>query len=242
MIDLHCHLLPGIDDGPATLKEALALAVQAVESGVTHAILTPHIHPGRWDNTATTISEAVAAFKGELDSHSIPLTVGFAGEVRVGAEILTSLIDGELPFLGKFNGRNVLLLEMPHSNIPLGTDKIVSWLIEHNVLPMIAHPERNKDVMRSYKKLAPFVKMGCLFQVTAGSLVGQFGGSAQSIAEQMLNAGLVTVLASDAHHITRRPCNLNEGFAAAIQIVGESEAQRLVKDIPLAISACQFRV
>ncbi len=240
MIDIHCHLLPGIDDGPDTIEESIDLAKQMVQAGVTHAILTPHIYPGRWNNTKTSISSHVAVFKDALNTASVPLSIGFAGEVRVGPEIVTSLIENELPFLGEYKGHKVLLLEMPHSNIPVGTDKIISWLVSRNILPMIAHPERNKDVMRRYEKLAPFVEMGCLFQITAGSLIGQFGEKAEYISRTMLEGGLATVLASDAHQIERRPCNLDKGYEAAVGIVGKAEAKQLVNDVPLEIVSSQF--
>ncbi|GAA3912734.1 tyrosine-protein phosphatase [Litoribacillus peritrichatus] len=242
MIDLHCHLLPGIDDGPSNLEESLALAQQMVQSGVTHAVLTPHVHPGRWDNTKSTIEPHVIEYKKALADASIPLTVGFAGEVRISPDILNAFMEGELPFLGELNGQKVLLLELPHSNIPLGTDKIISWLLSKNIRVMIAHPERNKDVMRRYEKLAPLVDLGCLFQVTAGSLIGNFGEQAELISIRMLEAGLITILASDAHHVVRRPCNLDQGFAKASEVVGGNEALNLVKGMPLEISASQFTV
>jgi len=240
MIDLHCHLLPGIDDGPKDMDAALALARQAVDDGITHAIVTPHIHHGRWENSIAGIAEAVAEFRVALKTANIPLTLGAAGEVRIGPEILSMLPANELPFLGQFDGRRVLLLELPHSHIPPGTDKIIAWLLKQNVLPMIAHPERNKDVLRRFDKIQPLIELGCLFQVTAGSVCGQFGEAAQERAEQLLEQGVVTVLASDAHHVGRRPAILSAGRDAAALIVGETSAQALVYDTPLTLSARQF--
>ncbi|GAB3108689.1 capsular biosynthesis protein [Aestuariicella hydrocarbonica] len=240
MIDIHCHLLPAIDDGPKDMSAALDLARQAVADGVTHSVVTPHIHHGRWENSIPGIHKAVLAFREALSAAEIPLTVGFAGEVRIGPEILSMLPNREIPFLGNRDGKKVMLLEMPHSHILPGTDKIVSWLIKQNVMPMIAHPERNKDVMRKMDTLKPLIELGCLFQVTAGSVVGQFGESAQERAEQLLEMGVVTVLASDAHHVGRRPVNLTAGREAAAAIVGQEEAHKLVYDNPLKIVGGQF--
>jgi protein-tyrosine phosphatase len=237
MLDLHCHLLPNIDDGPKDMAAALDLARQAVADGVTHSVVTPHIHHGRWENSIAGISAAVDEFKLALEAAAIPLSIGFAGEVRIGPEILSMLPNGEIPFLGEWDGKKVMLLEMPHSHILPGTDKIVAWLLKQNVLPMIAHPERNKDVMRKLDKLDPLIEMGCLFQVTAGSVVGQFGDVAQERAEQLLERGLVTILASDAHHVDRRPVNLSAGRDAAARIIGEEAAGRLVVGNPEVIVA-----
>jgi protein-tyrosine phosphatase len=235
MFDLHCHLLPNIDDGPKDLNSALALARQAVDDGVTHAVVTPHIHYGRWDNTKTGIVSAVESFRLALQAEGVELRLGVAGEVRIGPEILTKMPMGEIPFLGTWEGRQVLLLEMPHSHILPGTEQIARWLLRQNVIPMIAHPERNKDVMRTLGKLNPLIELGCLFQVTAGSVIGQFGELAKERAEQLLAMGLVTVLASDAHHIERRPVNLSAGVKAAAEIIGELEANKLVRDNPARI-------
>jgi len=242
MIDLHCHLLPGIDDGPKDMDAALLLARQAVDDGITHAIVTPHIHHGRWENSIAGIAQAVAEFRLALKAADIPLTLGAAGEVRIGPEILSMLPANELPFLGSYEGKKVMLLELPHSHIPPGTDKIIAWLLKHNVLPMIAHPERNKDILRKFEKVEPLIELGCLFQLTAGSVCGQFGEGAQHRSEQLLERAVVTVLATDAHHVERRPANLRAGRDAAALIVGQEAAQALVYNTPLAIAAPHFSV
>lgn len=242
MIDIHCHLLPNIDDGPDNLSSALELARQAVADGVTHSIITPHIHQGRWDNTQLSISRAITSFRQSLFDSSIPLSIGMAGEVRIGFEILSMVDKDEIPFLGEYEGKKVMLLEMPHSHILPGTDKIVSWLLKRDILPMIAHPERNKDVMRKLDKLAPLIDLGCLFQVTAGSVAGQFGSVAQERSKELLEMGVVTVLASDAHHVSRRPVNLSAGRDAAATIIGDKAAAFLVYDVPLSIVSSQIDI
>ncbi len=242
MIDIHCHLLPGIDDGPKSLRDSLKLARQAVANDVTHAVVTPHIYHGRWDNSLQVIAEATDELRKALAQSGIPLTLGFAAEIRIGAEIMTMLSEGEIPFLGSWQGQRVMLLEMPHSHILPGTEKIVVWLLKHGVLPMIAHPERNKDVMRKLSKLQPLIDLGCLFQVTAGSVVGQFGELAMQRAKELLDMGVVTVLASDAHHSKRRPVNLNAGHLAAEKFIGKAIAKALVYDNPLKIVGEQFTV
>jgi protein-tyrosine phosphatase len=240
MIDLHCHMLPGVDDGPSSMDESLALAKMAVESGITHSILTPHIHPGRWDNEALSIRASVETFKKALSDYSIALKIGMSGEMRVGIESLQMVANHQIPFLGKWGDNYVVLLEMPHSHIPTGMLQMIQWLMQRNIRPLIAHPERNKDVLRRLDKIQPLVDAGCLFQVTSGSIAGRFGSTARDRACQLLEMGVVTVLATDAHNLKRRPPRLNEGRDAAALLVGEELAHRLVVDNPWKIVSCQF--
>jgi len=118
MIDLHCHLLPGIDDGPDTLEQALELARIAVANGITHSVVTPHIHPGRYENDAASIQQNLADYRAALVAEGIPLKLGFAGEVRLGAEVLMMVQQGQIPFYGEYEGKQVFLLELPHSHVP----------------------------------------------------------------------------------------------------------------------------
>lgn len=240
MFDLHCHLLPGIDDGPATLNEALELARIAVRNGITHSILTPHVHPGRYENLKASIGAATADFRAALARAEIPLQLGFAGEVRLSAEILMLVAEDRIPFYGSYRGFRVMLLELPHSHVPVGSDKLVQWLLDRKILPMIAHPERNKDVMRKLDKLQPFIEAGCLLQVTADSIAGSFGEAAQDTARALLEGGTVTILASDAHNTQHRPPRLMHGVEAAAAIVGEAEAFAMVSSRPAEIVAVQF--
>lgn len=240
MIDVHCHLLPGIDDGPDSMDESLELARVAVEHGITHSIVTPHIHPGRWDNEALSIRSAMDSYKRALKDANIALEIGMSGEMRVSLEALQMVANHQVPFLGKWGSNYVVLLEMPHSHIPTGIEKMIQWLNQRNIRPLIAHPERNKDILRKLDKIQPLVDMGCLFQITAGSIAGKFGSNARDRARQLLEMGVVTVLATDAHNLKRRPPVLAEGRDAAATIIGTQMANRLVQDNPWKMVSCQF--
>lgn len=235
MIDLHCHLLPGIDDGPETLDQALALARMAVANGITESFVTPHIHVGRWDNDLAGIAKAVDAHRIELERARIPLTLGFAAEVRLAYEVLPVIEAGRVPFLGELDGFKILLLELPHSHVPVGSEQFVSWLLKRGIRPMIAHPERNKDILRDSEKLRPFVQAGCLVQLTADAVAGEFGAASEARAIEFLENGWVTVLASDAHDIASRPPRLAPGLAVASRILGPEAAQNLVEATPRRI-------
>lgn len=217
MIDVHCHLLPGIDDGPVDLAESLNLCRLMVNNGISHAVATPHIHAGRWENDQNSIAHAHKILQQALEIHAIPLQLAMAAEVRIGAEILPMLAARIIPMLGQWQRNNitqqVLLLELPHNQLPPGTEKLVAWLLARNILPMIAHPERNKDFQRQPKKLQPFIEMGCLLQVTASSVVGGFGEAAQQLAANLLERNAVTVIATDAHNDKgRRPMLLEAQY------------------------------
>jgi protein-tyrosine phosphatase len=235
MIDLHCHLLPGIDDGAKTLDQALAMARASVDNGIQRAILTPHIHPGRYDNTRTIIEAALGGFRQALQDADIPLEVGMAAEVRIAPEILKLLDEDELPFLGEMDGYKIVLLEFPHTHIPPGADKLVDLLLSRNIRPLIAHPERNRDIVDKPAKLEPFIEQGCLLQITASSLVGIFGDGPLIRGRDLLERDVFKVLATDAHNLDARRPMLKEGVAAAAEIVGEAAAQDLVYKNPLRI-------
>lgn len=237
MIDIHCHLLPGIDDGASDLRDALALARIAVANGITHAVATPHIHLGRYENDSGRIEQARDRLWDALGEAEISLGLGFAAEVRIDPMILPMLDEGRIPFLGMVDGYHIMLLEFPHSHIPPGSDKLVSHLLGRNIRPMIAHPERNRDIMANLAKVEPFVRLGCLLQVTAGSVAGYFGAESRRRSIQMLEQGWVEVLASDAHNLDYRPPELESGRQAAAEVIGDAAAWDLVMTNPLRIVA-----
>ena len=240
MVDLHCHLLPGIDDGPETLEDALGMARAAYEAGIHYAIVTPHLHLGRYENGLESIRAATAAFTWKLQQAQIPLEIAYGAEVRISPELASLVECGQVPFIGELDRRQVVLVEFPHGHIPVGSDKMAEWLLMRDIIPMIAHPERNKDVMRKLDKIVPFVELGCLLQVTAGSITGRFGPRALVCANELLERGWVHVIASDAHNLSTRRPDLESGRAAAERIVGEAESWALVRDKPLAISQHRF--
>ncbi len=232
MIDLHCHLLPGVDDGAEDLDRALGLARMAVADGIKLSVLTPHVHLGRYDNDRSSITARVAAFQAALDNAGIALQVRGGGEVRIGPELMDMLATDAVPFMGLMGGDRVMLLEFPHSHIPAGSDRFVRWLVSQRVRPLIAHPERNKDVMAQPARIKPFVDMGCLLQLTAGSVLGHFGEAARAASERFLDDDMVFALATDAHDATRRPPILSQARDLLTQRGQDVLAQRLTRSNP----------
>ncbi len=232
MIDMHSHILPGVDDGAQQLDDALAMLRVARDDGVEIQVLTPHIHVGRYPNSAETLGAVFDDFRCRVAEAGIDIELRLAAELRIGPELVQLANSDGLPFLGEWGGRRVMLMEFPHSSIPAGSENMVAWLLQRDILPMIAHPERNQALQRRPAKLDPFLRAGCLLQVTAGSLTGHFGPEARELAERLLGAGRVAVLATDAHNLAYRPPNLSAGVAAAARLVGEAAARALVLDNP----------
>lgn len=235
MIDLHCHLFPGIDDGPETLAEALAMARLAMADGIARAVVTPHLHVGRWDNDSARIESAAMAFRAALAEAGIALDVRFAAEVRASYDVLPLIEEDRVPFLGTLGAQRVMLLEFPHGSVPVGSEKLIDWLFAHDVRPMLAHPERNKDLMRNPARLGAFTAAGCLVQVTADALDGGFGERSRECAVEFLERGWVDVIASDAHDCEARPPRISRGLAVARSIVGDAAAQEMVQGLPSRI-------
>ena len=242
MIDLHNHLLPALDDGANDMVEALAMARLAVADGITHVVCTPHIRPGVFDNDQAGILEMLHQYRLALADAGIELAVAAAAEVHFGLEVMAMHRADELPLLGEWQGRQVLLLEFPHSGLPVGAERLVDWLIDRDIVPMIAHPERNRDFINSADRLLPFLNRGCLIQVTAGALLGQFGERSQARAEQLLLDGCATCIASDAHNTHNRVPGLARATRAAAAIVGAERARCLTGDNPWKIAQSQFTV
>lgn len=239
MIDLHCHILPGIDDGAPDIHESMALIKAAIANGITHMVCTPHIQLGRFDNTLESITAVFEQVVTEVEKHSLPISLSYGSEVRICPEIMVMHEQQQLPFIGQWQGSNVLLLELPHSHIPPGTEQLIKWLFNHGITPMIAHPERNRGILANYSNIKPLLRQHCLLQVTAASVCGDFGSAIQLLAEKLLKAELVTVIATDAHRMKRRPPILAQGYKAAATIIGEEKAVRLVKSNPEQIVAAK---
>lgn len=225
MIDLHCHILPNIDDGPNTLKESLEMARFALDSGITHVLCTPHHKNGRFDNTKETILKNVAFFQKKLEESKIELVVFAGQEIRMNPDILKDYEDGKLLTID-IEGRYILI-ELPVKGMPSYTEKLLFQLIINGLIPVIVHPERSDYFMKDPKRLIPFLNMGCLSQVTASSYVGEFGKKVQKTAKLMVKKNLVQMIASDAHGTIKRRFMLKEAYDHIEKKFGEEKAAKM---------------
>lgn len=235
MIDLHCHYLPGVDDGAETLGEGLRLAAAAVANGIEGAVLTPHVHPGRYENTLSALRPHFEAFGRALSEAGIPLEIRLGCELRLSAESIQLLTLDEVPMLGFWGREPVVLLEFPHETVPVGAERAVEHLRARGYRPMIAHPERNKTLIRDPLRLRPFIELDCLAQLTAASVCGYFGAALQRTAFVMLEQGWITVVASDAHSLEYRPPVMAQAGEALAVRYGSDVAHRLTVETPGAI-------
>lgn len=236
MIDLHCHYLPGVDDGPTSDAAAMAMVRLAVADGIQHAVVTPHLLFGVWENTLSSVRARFESFVELVNANQLPITFALGAEVRLDARILDLLAADEVPMLGEYHGKRVMLLELPDGTVPTGTMAFVDALRENNVVALIAHPERNRGVMRDPAVLRPLVDAGCLLQLTAGSITGRFGREAQRTSHRLLDLGWVSIVASDAHNTRARKPAMSEARAYLGKHYGVEAAELLTTRNPAVIA------
>lgn len=232
MIDLHCHLLPGIDDGAPDLATSLQMARIAAEDGIAVVACTPHIYPGLYENTGPAIRQAVLELQTRIDEANIPLQLTHGADIHLTPGLVGGLSDGRLPSL---HNSHYFLLEPPHHIAPPKLEEMVFELLTAGYVPVITHPERLSWIEDHHEIFVELVRRGAWLQVTAGSLTGRFGATAHYWGERLLDEGLVHILATDSHDIVRRPPLLAEGRRAAERWVGATEACHLVETRPQGI-------
>jgi protein-tyrosine phosphatase len=233
MIDLHCHLLPGIDDGSASLEMSLDMARIALADGITATACTPHIYPGLFDNRGPDIRRRVAELASDLEQADLGLHLTFGADIQVVPELVAGLKSGLMPTLG---GSRYFLFEPPHHTVPLAFAQSVYDALAAGYVPLITHPERLTWLDDDhYPWFVAAARNGAWVQITAGAVVGRFGRKAKYWSERFLDDGLVHVLATDAREPVHRPPVLSEGLAVAETWVGAVEARRLVLERPAAV-------
>jgi protein-tyrosine phosphatase len=236
MIDLHTHLLPGIDDGPGSMPEALEMARIAVGDGIATVVCTPHMHP-RYPTAPERALTATAALQTELDAHGIPLRVVPGGEIAL--EWLPRMSDDDLRAASLGGTGRWLLLEPPWRGWPLQLPRVIDDLQIRGFDVLLAHPERLEGVQSNPDRMRDLVGRGALVQLTADSFLGEHGPRARAVAQALLRNGFAHVLASDAHSARWRPPVLAGGLRAAAASVHASpdELAWMVTEGPRAILA-----
>ena len=232
MIDIHSHILPGVDDGPRNWEEAIALCRRIAEEGITTSVATPHLIDGVYDNILSRVEPLVQQLREHLRTAGVPLEVLAGAEVDFSSRRVTAA-DDELPTLG---GSGAVLLEMPVAVVPPAIDETIFALRARGLQPVIAHPERNELLQEDPAMAANWVRAGALLQLDGDSLLGLWGRRVKRCSEALLQSGLVHALATDAHSVDRRPPRMRKALARATELLG-AQAQRLTTDGPKAILA-----
>ncbi len=238
MIDLHCHILPNLDDGPTSLDMALEMVRVALADGITITAATPHGRTSRsvsWVYSVDLVQQRIATLRDALAEADLPLTIVPGTEIFYESDVPERIKAGELLTYG--NSRTILL--------EFGNDILVT-ILEQAVFAvqlagyrvLIAHPERIKVVQDNPNVLIPLIERGALLQLTADALTGSQGKRIQRLAETLVSHALVQVMASDAHgpHVRRMPL-LAEARRQAANLIGDAAATAMVHDTPIAILA-----
>lgn len=232
VIDLHCHILPGLDDGASDIDVSLAMARIAVAQGIETTACTPHILPGLYHNSGSTIRQAVAALQQRFEAEAIPLRLVHGADVHMCPDFVSGLRSGQLISLAD---SRYVLVEPPHHTVPPHFEAFFFNLVAAGYVPILTHPERLLWVPSHYEAIGRLVRAGVWMQLTAGSFAGAFGRNALYWAERMLDEGCVHLIATDAHDTERRPPDLDRGREIVAKRAGAEEAQRVVLTRPLAI-------
>ncbi len=232
-VDIHCHLLPGIDDGSRSWEESLEMAQQMVADGTDTVVVTPHQLGNHTATTGQTIRHRTQQLQQWLQTNRVPLRVLPGADVRIDSDMIARLQSGDC--LSLADQRRHVLLELPHELYqPL--EPILEQLERIGMVGILSHPERNRGIMRQPQVIEPLVRAGCLMQVTADSFVGEFGPEPEQLAHYIVDNGWCHFLATDAHGSRKRSPQLGRAYELAVERVGYPLAVAMCCDNPLAVA------
>ena len=209
MIDIHHHLLSGLDDGASDLEASVAMAKIAAGDGITHVVCTPHAN-NRYSYDPAVIDEKIAALQARLDSEGVALRLGRGCDFHMTYENIQQA--KEEPARFSVNGLGYLLVEIPDYGLPQGLTDTFYQLQLAGMTPILTHPERNPTLQADTQRMVPWLRGGVLVQVTAGSVLGQMGKAAQKVAHRLLERRWVHFLATDVHNTSSRPPKMREAY------------------------------
>lgn len=240
MIDTHLHILPGIDDGPETVEEALELARALVQEGISAAIATPHYNDEFPHRSAAEIGTRVYEMQQVLDRNQVPLRLFAGHEALIKPGLVEDIAAGRLATL---NGSRYVLLELWNNSWIPETERVIFELRAFGIVPVIAHPERYRAIQQDPARLGTLVQQGVLAQLTASSLIGMQGNTTRRCAEVLLKKGLIHCIASDAHGLQRRMPSMTSGLRYAEKLLDKMRVHHMIETQPAAIvnnELCQF--
>jgi protein-tyrosine phosphatase len=232
MIDLHAHILPAVDDGPADLEESLDMVREAAEDGIETICAAPHLMERPSRGQIELFEERFSELAQAIEKEGLPVRLVLGTEIYFQPELERS---ADFPALTINGTGRYLLYEFSMQGIPPGAEQIIFQTVMHGTIPILAHPERNLSVLGDETVLEPLLHSGTLLQVNAGSLEGQFGRRVRKCALSLLKKGTVHFIGSDAHNATDRPVRLSPAVDIAAEVVGPQAAQALVDDHPRCV-------
>ena len=238
MIDLHAHILPGLDDGPDDWNEALHMCRLALADGTTTVVATGHMFRGMFDVTRRHFLDCVASLRQRLEAERIQLSVEPGAEVHIEMDLCDRLRQGLLLTLadrGKY-----LVVELPRHVLPQGLSEFLFSVQLTGVTPIIAHPEKNLELQENPAQAVEFVSAGNLLQVTADSITGDAGHRAEECVHELLRRRLAHIVASDAHSSKQRPPGLSRARAVAEELLPLEEVEEMFERRPEKILAGDY--
>ncbi len=232
-VDIHCHLLPGIDDGSQSWEESLQMAHQMVADGIDTVVVTPHQLGVYGGTRGETVRNRTAQLQQWLDANQVALQVLAGADVRIDEDMLPRLRSGDCLTLA--DQRRHVLLELPHElYYPL--DLLLQQLADAGLVSILSHPERNQGILRQPQVIPQLVQAGCLMQVTAASLCGDFGPEPEQMARHIVANGWCHFIATDSHGSRKRPPRLRPAHELACQMVGRPLADAMCCQNPRAVA------
>ena len=234
LVDIHCHLLPEIDDGATDWETALEMARLAVADGISTIVATPHQLGSYAANHGEAIRQKTAQLQQILRQQGIPLRVLPGADVRIEPDMIPKLLRGEVLTLA--DRRRHVLLELPHE-VYLPLEGLLSKLASAGIVGILSHPERNQGILHRPEVLDALAQAGCLFQVTAGALTGTFGPESERFAQGMVRRQLVHFVSTDAHGVKSRRPLLQRAFQCVAELAGEQTALDVCCRNPAAVVA-----
>jgi len=230
LIDLHCHIIPGIDDGPKLLEESLEMCRIAVSDGISKVVCTPHNTTGKYSNGREKIIRHVNELQAAINENGIPLILFPGCEIQLEPGLVARIREGELMTVND-SGKYVIL-ELPGEALPHNMEEIISFFVFAGLVPIISHPERNPALIRNPEIIYRMVTLGALTQLTTSSLNGRFGSEIEAFSVSLLEHDLVHMMVTDAHSSTRRRPVFSEALNRLKRIVGEEAAMEMVREVP----------
>lgn len=233
MIDIHCHILPGVDDGAKHMEDSIAMAKAAVSQGIHTIIATPHHKNGRYNNPKQSVLADLTTLNERIQQENIPLTILPGQEIRIHGDLIEGIEQDEILTLNETS--RYIFIELPTNHVPHYTEQLLFDIQMKDLTPIIVHPERNTALLEKPARLYEFVRNGALTQITAASLVGKFGAKIKKFTHELVGANLTHFIASDAHNTKSRDFQLLEATHEVKHNYGQQTLYTLMENAQLLI-------
>lgn len=220
MIDLHCHILPAVDDGIQNITDSINMAKDAKKEGINKILLTPHHMDGEYLNHKASVESKTNNLQQILIDNNVNVELRAGQEVHINGDLIEAIESDDILYADGLT-KKYMLLEFPHNGIPQYSEKMIFEIIVRGITPIIVHPERNLGFMKNPDLLYEFVKQGCLTQLTATSYLGGFGKKIEKFTEQIIDSGLGFTFSSDAHNFDGRRFRMDEAYSKLERKMGK---------------------